>query len=443
MTPQERIQALEMQLPVDDIKVRNLPIWPIIKPYIFFNLRQAGFTQKLKKIPKQKLIFWGIGQSLSLLGSVFSYLKKCDILISSNSLENREIGTRSRNKIFFEIINTYKQRTSYFERPVFLAPLSKEKGIIPLLPLVVISKVFGRLGKPLVPDEFKAKLKAQGFKVNADRLVHEFFFYRAFWRFTLALKKPKVIFITDYYNVCHLGLIRAAKEKQIPVMEFQHGIITRLHPAYDFPALKDKSFFPDFLGYYILEKDLPSSFYLKTDHIVNVGHPYMSWVFEKPEEVKPTWAMNSKKKVVVTLQYGYFDQVLDFIEKAANELPDVSFIIVPRMPHDEVRSFTQDNVVIERKYNFYQCVPHCDIHTTFSSTCTLEAYLKGIPTILIEINDVSRMYYSQFSLGDTVSYVKTTKEFAEQLFSERLSKSASILPHASDAINTFLAGRIS
>ncbi|MES2528824.1 MAG: GNAT family N-acetyltransferase [Bdellovibrionota bacterium] len=204
----------------------------------------------------------------------------------------------------------------------------------------------------------------------------------------------------------------AAKARSIPVVEFQHGIITRLHPAYDFPVFKDRTLMPDYLAFYVLEKDIPESFYIDPSRTINIGHAYLEWALSQTK--KPAWA-SSRKVVVVTLQYGYYDSVIKVVEEAAKLATDYYFVIAPRMPHDEVTIASLHNIHIERNLSFFECLPFADFHSTFSSTCTLEAFMTGVPTIVIAIDEIAEKYYRQFPLEGMIEYVSDGKQFANAL----------------------------
>lgn len=96
--------------------------------------------------------------------------------------------------------------------------------------------------------------------------------YTRYYEWILDKVNPKVILFTDYYCYYHMILCEVAKERKIPVIELQHGIVNKYHISYNFPKMSFVKQFPDyFFSFGLKEKqvDMP----IDKKRIIPVGFP--------------------------------------------------------------------------------------------------------------------------------------------------------------------------
>ena len=89
----------------------------------------------------------------------------------------------------------------------------------------------------------------------------------------LNLLKPPLLFI-----VCSYGkeyIIRAAKELKIPIVELQHGVITKYHMGYVFPKELPKKSFPDYFFSFGDFWNNTVDFPINKQKIITVGYPFL------------------------------------------------------------------------------------------------------------------------------------------------------------------------
>ena len=117
----------------------------------------------------------------------------------------------------------------------------------------------------------------------------------------IARRPPKAVFVLCGYNM-HAPLQQAARERGIPVIELQHGIIHESHPGYVLPELPGRLLpVPDHLvlfGAYfgrMLEREAP----MWRDRWTVGGHP---WLQAKRQET-PTPTPDGERTVVFFGQY--------------------------------------------------------------------------------------------------------------------------------------------
>jgi hypothetical protein len=96
--------------------------------------------------------------------------------------------------------------------------------------------------------------------------------------------QPKIIFVVVSYG--KETLIHAAKALKIPVVELQHGIISKYHMGYSFPHRQIKHTFPDYFfsfgKYWAQEIQFP----IKKEKIYNIGYPYLEESLKRYDKKK-------------------------------------------------------------------------------------------------------------------------------------------------------------
>lgn len=110
----------------------------------------------------------------------------------------------------------------------------------------IIFKCFSKLFVPFVKKSKITKLVVEHFKIEGledycGRLKIEFSLWYFFYFIMLKLTRPKRIFLVG--AIYYTPLINAAEALGVKTIEIQHGIINKLHLAYDFPNVKRDSLF--------------------------------------------------------------------------------------------------------------------------------------------------------------------------------------------------------
>jgi len=272
----------------------------LMYPFIRFHLLQSAIEDTLKihspydplHIRKTQKIEYYIK---SFLYSI-PYKIKSDIIFFGTDISNILKGNAYYNRLTETFANEYPDKTILIEESHNMD--YKRPRTYP--------KVFARDFVNIM-----AKIKTKWIKINQKDLTqiqsfimylrkyfsHEFtnieiwkkienaliyfsknipFFYIEYKRM-LSKLSPKIIFLEDAcYGSDHIFLIMAAKELKISVGEYQHGLISLTHPAYNYSAhLHDsyKYYMPDFYmcwGKYWAEN---SRIPIKT---IKIGNPYLS-----------------------------------------------------------------------------------------------------------------------------------------------------------------------
>ncbi len=213
---------------------------------------------------------------------------------------------------------------------------------------------------------------------------------------TLLLLQPKIIFITSVQG--HLGIIAAAKEMHIPIIEYQHGIIDHNHPAYIYNEnLKhdNKILVPNYLflfGEYWKKILLKNNFW-NNEQLHVVGYLQASNIEKKrfvPENIKNEFS------VLYTAQDAFHDEAFNYLRDFLSYIsikPNNIKLIIKLHPRDpESLNIYQKlydqfslkcKIISDNKTTIYDCFQTTNYHLTAYSNSLFEALSIGIPCATI------------------------------------------------------------
>ena len=103
-----------------------------------------------------------------------------------------------------------------------------------------------------------------------------------------------------------------------------------------------------------------------------------------------------KRIIIISSQELIEQKLLLFIKKAADDLPSVVFLFFTRRQKN-INNFkiNQKNLLMQSNNNLYEYCKFCDFHTTVFSSFATESLIQGTPNIFININGLSKAYYSE------------------------------------------------
>lgn len=121
-----------------------------------------------------------------------------------------------------------------------------------------------------VEDEFGVELDIAGSIRHRVRLQEALF---KLYRRLLARIEPEVALLVVSYG--REPFIDACKNQEIPVVEFQHGVIHQGHMGYHFPGNSTKESFPDYLFTWGEFWTDAAEFPIPDERVISVGYPYL------------------------------------------------------------------------------------------------------------------------------------------------------------------------
>ena len=147
---------------------------------------------------------------------------------------------------------------------------------------------------------------------------------------------------------------------------------------------------PDYLlCYNDYVKNFTNKNYIKPENIIPIGHCYL----EKINEKNQTCGLPSikyKKVIVVSTQDSIQKELIQKIEEIAKIKENILFIIKTRDGSHALSGYKNVKVSSQDIYNL---IKQADMHISCYSTVALEASMMGTPTILININNLSTLYF--------------------------------------------------
>ncbi len=420
------LREVEEKYDVSSIRVDGEQAWPYLRiayatSYLFKGRRMRRTRSKASAgsiIDSIGKLFYGFG----------GWFRQYDYVIFSTS--RRNVRKRIEGKYFDRFADPLadelgRDKTLVIEDPEPDHLLREEvytKNITGIYPIYLLSAVKRKLSPGPLVIEGQTTLdhikKDYGLEVNDERIIRVFRSrYSAYKRFFKHLKPSFVFVVCSYYD---MGKVKAAKDLDIEVVEIQHGSIGEGHEAYNIYADLNRVFYPDHMLVFgkrdaeILEHGR----FVDAGNAYTVGSFYIDYLKHnfKPDTSFVNRLKKFKKVVGVTLQSTVEDELIGFIIACAALDRDIGYILVPRHPIERDYSdlVLHENVMVELEHEFYELMLYVDIHSTVYSSCAVEAPSLGAPNILININNLSKLYFSSLLRDERVSkYVETPEEFLE------------------------------
>jgi hypothetical protein len=282
----------------------QLHLWPLIR----FQILVAALYESNDILSEPDPLKIKPSKVFSYLFNTFKYrsskVKKSDILFFGSNISNIKVDGLYFNRLSEYFANEFHSEATIIEESVsftYRRPRTFEKvytndDIVIRMKLsskfVSLSKTdlntigqFIEFLKINFPYSFQDKFKWDKMKALLTRLCKEFSKKYSLYEKLYQKVEPKIIFIeAASYGYGYVPMILAAKKRGIKVVEYQHGLVSLNHPAYNFhPEILDeyKKYMPEFfLTYGQYWKDncrLPVP-------VILIGNPFLSQILEKTNQ---------------------------------------------------------------------------------------------------------------------------------------------------------------
>ena len=435
MEPVDFIKEVETKYDVKSIKVKDMEVWPFLRiSYYFAYVYKYDFN-----IEQQKRTSSGIRikSVIKMVNNVFygfwNLFKKYDYLVISDVLEIRLMNDRYANKLAeFLISELGKKRVLLIENPAggshFKLSKRSTKNIISSDLFFVFCYLSLLKRKFIINNEIILKEinKKYGLNINYRMSISKFICYKNVFKFFLRVYNPRLVFISDYYNIPHQAVIYNAKKLGIKTIELQHGTINNKHPAYNVFLRLDKSFFPNYLfvfGDYVKNVFEKNNYFMEKDNVFSIGSMYIDYINNEYKASEETIKMfsnfrrNYKRIVAVSSQWLIENKLIDFLKKSASLSKNILYIYVPRdVNKDYSNANFPGNIIILEDLNVYQIIKEANFNASVFSACALEAPALGVPNILINIDNLGENEYSDILANrDITRFVDTEVEFVDMI----------------------------
>jgi len=244
--------------------------------------------------------------------------------------------------------------------------------------------------------------------------------------------EPKVVIV-----VCSYGkenFIEACKTKNIPVVELQHGVITKFNTGYSFESEKAKKvMFPDYLFLFGDYWKNSLKYPIKPENIFITGYPELETQKKKYEAVE-------KKKQLVFISQRTIGKLLS---KFAVELSktELDYKIIYKLHPSECSTWKKDlpwlvessiEVIDYATKDLFEIFAESSIQVGVYSTAIFEGLNFGLKTFLVDLPGIDYMQQLieskiVFKVNNPDEMIKLIQERTQdKMDTERFFKSDSI-----------------
>jgi len=418
----EIIKAVELNYSTKKIKYDDLNLWLEFRNRFFYSL----------SIGKESNLVIDSSVYLTVLKSFFygffNWFKSYECWVLSASNYRVKIGDKYFDK-FFDYPASKIKNTLFIElsvKPHYKRSNVYSKHIVSRAPLVIFEKLYSLfLSLKKVDFALYKEIQTEYNTIidpvySIKKMISQ---YKAMKLLLVFKKKPKCVFIAPSYM--SFGYVKALKEKQVIVIEAQHGVINKEHFGYNYYEDFDSNYFPDYLlSFGEREKEVftQKNTYITPDRVIPVGSYYIDYISEHFTHEIDT----SGYRLVFSVSMQDCDigsQLLPFLLKVALDNTDCLFLLKPR--RTAISDYTKlydipDTIKFVENIDVYKTILHSDFHITAYSSCALEAPALGVKNILINIENKAKDYYSKVLNEKTTNYLDSVVEFNEYVKSVKV-----------------------
>lgn len=399
------LEVIEDNYDVGPIRLfSGIRVWPLLRGKIYFHdiKKRLGYSSKTRTRQKRKLVksfFYGIG-------NIF-LLKRFEFLFFENT--NKRISIHDKYyDIYFDawgeklgrdksLFVEFASDSHYKKEEVF------SKNIMSDLPFKLASYIRSLFVFPKIENfetlkEIQDKYEIQiDFKKGLRRQLGEYYFYRTLFQFI----KPRAVFVLSSFS--KVSLVMAAKSKNIPVFEAQHGYIGEAHPFYHVNRRFEESY-PDKLfsfGNYEIKNN--KNFIFRKNQILPIGGLQLEYLKARPlpDELKNI-RNNYRQIFCVTLQALKEEEIIGATLDYAKAHMDALFILCPKDRGVSYSNYLVNKNYIVSEYSIYDILKIADYNLTIFSTTAVEGVSMGAKTIFYNADNLSKRYFDVLKLGASV-----------------------------------------
>ena len=421
------IKEIETNYNLQSIKSNSVEIWPFLRSIYFGLIENNNLNvEYYKKVPKSEKII----RFKNIFFGLRNIFRKYDYIIFTDTMERRICNGQYVNKLFETLIEQLgRDKFLIIENPAYGNHLDRKH----LQSERIISLDLFRFFWLLYPkkkrnnkinneDIIKEINSKYSININYRNLINKFFFFYKLFDIFISIYKPKIVFISSYYDIIYQAAIYSANNKKIKTIEFQHGQINKKHYAYNVYVDCTQMFFPNYL--FVFGESTKKVFgnnnnFININNVFPVGYMYLDYInyyYTPSEDIIKLFEdlkMKYLKIVSISSQIGLDEDIINFLKQASQMDENILYIFVPRNQNKDYSSYNfPNNIITLNQLNVYETINESDFHVTVNSSCAIEAPALGVPNILIK--NESKKYYSEILTNpDVTRFVDTPEEFVK------------------------------
>ena len=353
--------------------------WDIIRYYVYIKL--LSLEESLPKKHKRRINLSVFRRIIDFFLIFLTYSKKHFLFYLSSrdkdiSGENIDRNSKTSYDLLKEkkclLIESFcpNLKGSYFLPQNIYYKLFKKKYFDFSYILEILNNTFGEMK---ISNEY------------LNSILNHYYSDLSFFKKILKKHKVEKIFMTQ--SGIQKGLIKAAKELDIKIFEFQHGVVYKNHLAYSYPSgsFNGKVYLPDtilsFSPFWFQDVFLPNV------NIVPIGNDFLY------NSIKANGLIKLQKGILIISTNFFGKKLLNFIKKNAfqkktRNIP-IFFKLHPNQ-FDEKEYYIEnlrefENIrVISNEYSVSDLIEKCDTVFTIISTTVYEALQSERRVILLK-----------------------------------------------------------
>ena len=462
----QKFHSFEKSNNLKDFKCNGIDMWPTLKYQIVIKCfdkvdnRVEKLSNLQSRIFKKIKLFLSGNFLFSLLSQSFNQSKKQnfpesrDFLFLSDEYSKR---LQFKGKWLDLFIDPYIHQKTLHQKDFYLLRsnqnfLKPKKGMsdeFNLSVLITKSFLYSRLSavKPdnkfiekynLIRDFYSKNFNIEDFPKISDIVWESSFIKQLSKRFEGILDhaKPKKVILTHYLGYIAAGLTVAAKRKGLEVVDIQHGVQGKYHPAYNYRNFPTSGYNTTPNKYMVWEKNDLDNLSLwseakskidaelignGTEYIFKNNHKLINFFNDRFIKIFKKYLKT--KFVVVTLCWAYYipDVILKTIQESDN---NVFFLIRfhPSTTQDErdevlikLSSLSNKNFEVEHSTDLplYTLFLNANVHLAIVSTAILEGLKFGIKTIAIGTR--AKAYYGDVNNENLLKFLDRSSDIVSEI----------------------------
>jgi len=404
MAADEKIRQFETRNNLFELTLDNWCIWPVLRFQLFSKLESIQANKQIKSQPlktTQKLRY-----ALNDLVNLFRLPPSQYAVFVQPSNRSEKVGEKYKDIYFDDLLaatSSFIKIENLVNRhylahgksaflPSHLTNAGIQLGVAAVLRLPTptpIPALARTLSEMIIRDLGLNEFSLQRIATS----LANFYWSKRLYKRMLDRIKPDFFLLTTAYS--NHAVVAAAKELQLPVVEFQHGLIDRFHNGYSYTqaALKFKRHLPlpdkIFLyGQYWVNELIKRDFW--GSDLVAVGSLRMDHYRQQASIRKGS----DDYSLVITTQNVDIQPLIDFIlEYCRLAGGDNHYQIIFKLHPGEndksryLSAFKHDPRVQiflgNEGLSTYELLVGADLHASIYSTCHYEALALGVPTIIL------------------------------------------------------------
>ncbi|WDE98199.1 hypothetical protein PQO03_20490 [Lentisphaera profundi] len=243
-------------------------------------------------------------------------------------------------------------------------------------------------------------IKKQGYFSDPDltniRLAFQVFFNQyLYWSPIFKYLSPK-----ELHFICHYhkeGMIMAAKQQNIKLIEYQHGLIAKSDIFYDFPkgiiSFREKMLFADQIKVYgQFWKDKIISGHAYSDLQIELKGFYQYECTSFPSNIREEFHSDNFDHIfLITTQTYLAEAFIEYTQFLLNHIHEHKLkilIIVKIHPSEDLNIYTENlspnpNLIITKELALAPLLKTSDLNITIYSTTVYDALRHNTPSVLL------------------------------------------------------------